>query len=69
LRRWAKPNISARRPTIQELAEMGAKAIVRADEWETVRAILSIIAIAKGLRTHGKFLVEYSEAELLEMEL
>ena len=48
---------------------MGAKAIVRADEWETVRAILSISAIAKGLRTHGKFLVEYSEAELLEMEL
>jgi len=54
--------------SIQELAEMGAKEILRADDSEAIRAILSVIAIAKGLRTHGKFLVEYSEDELLEME-
>jgi hypothetical protein len=54
--------------SIQELAEMGAKEILRADDSVAIRAILSVIAIAKGLRTHGKFLVEYSEDELLDME-
>ena len=53
---------------IRELAEIGAAEIWRTDEPETVRAILGVIAIAKGLRTHGKFLVEYSEAELLDIE-
>ena len=55
--------------SIQELAEMGTKDILFAGESETKRAILSIIAIAIGLRIHGKFLVEYSEDELLRMEL
>lgn len=54
--------------SIQELAQMGTKDILSADESETKRAILGVIAIAGGLRTHGKFLVEYSEDELLEME-
>ena len=54
--------------SIQELAQMGTKEILPAEDTETKRAILSIIAIAKGLRTHGKFLVEYSEDELSEME-
>jgi hypothetical protein len=54
--------------SIQELARMGTKDVLSADEPETKRAILGVIAIAAGLRTHGKFLVEYSEDELLEME-
>lgn len=54
--------------SIQELAEMGAKEIWSADDPETTRAILSVIAIAKDLRTHGKFLVGYSEDELLALE-
>ena len=54
--------------SIQELAQMGTKDIWSAEESETKRAILGFIAIARGLRTHGKFLVEYSEDELLEME-
>jgi len=54
--------------SIQELARMGTRDILFAEESETKRAILSVIAIAKGLRTHGKFLVAYSEDELLEME-
>jgi hypothetical protein len=54
--------------SIQELALMGTKDILSADESETKRAILSVIAIAKGLRTHGRFLVAYSEDELSEME-
>jgi len=53
---------------IRELAEIGAAAIWRTDEPDAVLSILGIIAIAKGLRTHGKFLVMYSEGELLEIE-
>jgi hypothetical protein len=53
---------------IRELAEIGAAEIWRTDEPDTVRGILGVIAIAKGLRTHGRFLVEYSEAELLDIE-
>ena len=52
---------------IRELAEIGAAEVLRAEEAETVRAILSVIAVAKDLRTHAKFLVEYSEDELLEI--
>lgn len=53
---------------IQELAEIGATEISQTEEAEAVRAILSVIAIAKGLLTHGRFLVEYSEGELLDIE-
>jgi len=53
---------------IRELAEIGAVEIWRIEEPESVSSILSIIAIAKGLRTHGRFLVEYSEDELLDIE-
>jgi hypothetical protein len=55
--------------SIHELAEMGAKEIWSADDPETIRAVLSVIAIAKGLRTHGKFLVEYSEDEVSALNL
>jgi hypothetical protein len=54
--------------SIEELAQMGAKDILSAEDSESKRAILSIMAIAGGLRTHGKFLVRYSEEELLEIE-
>jgi hypothetical protein len=54
--------------SIQELAQMGTDDILSAEESQTKRAILSVIAIARGLRTHGRFLVAYSEDELLEME-
>jgi hypothetical protein len=53
---------------IRDLAETGSAEVLRTDEPDTVRAILSIIAIAKDLRTHGKFLVNYSEDEMLEIE-
>jgi hypothetical protein len=56
------------RRAIRELAEIGAAEIWRTDEPDAVLSILGIIAIAKGLRTHGKFLVMYSEDELLEIE-
>src|SRR5215471_1236834 len=53
---------------IQELAKIGAAEVLTAKDHEAFRAILGIIAIANGLRTHGRFLVEFSEDELLEME-
>jgi hypothetical protein len=53
---------------IRELAEIGAAEIWRTEESEAIRAILGVIAIAKSLRTHGRFLVEYSEDELLDFE-
>ena len=54
--------------SIQELAQLGISEISRTDEREAVRAILSVVAIVKGLRTYGRFLLEYEEAELLDME-
>ena len=53
--------------SIQELAQMGTNDIWSAEDADAKRAILSVIAIARGLRTHGKFLVAYSEDELLDL--
>jgi hypothetical protein len=53
---------------IQDLAKIGMTEIANASDVESVRAILSVIALAKGLRTHAKFLVEYAEDELREIE-
>jgi hypothetical protein len=53
---------------IQDLANLGPQELHQAQDPELVRAILSVIAIAKGIRTHAKFLLEYSEDELLERE-
>jgi hypothetical protein len=53
---------------IQELAKIGAEEVLKVDDSDTVGAILGVIAIAKGLRSHGKFLSLYSEAEMLDLE-
>jgi hypothetical protein len=54
--------------TIRELAEIGTKEVMLAEAADDVCAILSVIAIEKGLRTHGRFLVNYSEAEMIDIE-
>lgn len=51
---------------IQELCEMGLNEIASANDIDSLRAILSVVTLAKGLRTHAAFLVEYSEEELQE---
>jgi len=51
---------------IQELCGMGLNEIASAKDIDSLRAILSVIALAKGLRTHAAFLVGYSEEELHE---
>lgn len=53
--------------SIRELAKIGASQIMSANDTEAKRAILSVIAISKDLRVHGKFLIEFSEEELLEI--
>lgn len=54
--------------SLQELAQIGAGQILKANDLETVRAILSVIALAKGARAHAGFLINYSDDELLELE-
>jgi hypothetical protein len=53
---------------IKDLAEIGSIEILQTKNPEDIRAILSILAISAGARTHAKFLVDYSAQELLEME-
>src|SRR6202021_2098270 len=52
---------------IEDLAEVGLADISRTTEPDAVASILSVIAISKGLRNHGKFLIKYSDNELLDM--
>jgi hypothetical protein len=54
--------------SIRKLAEIGTTEILQAETGEDVRAILSVIAIEKGLRIYGKYLVNYSEVELLDIQ-
>ncbi len=53
---------------IREFAEIGVTEVLHAKTTEDVRAILSIIAIEKGLRIHADFLLKYSDDELSQME-
>jgi hypothetical protein len=53
---------------IRDLAEVGAVELLEARDPEEIRAILSILAIAKGIRTHARLLLNYSDEELLEIE-
>lgn len=54
--------------SLQELAQIGTEQILIANDLETVRAILSVIALAKGARAHARLLINYSEDELLDVE-
>jgi len=53
---------------IQELAEVGCVEVLRAKSPEEIRSILCVLAIAKGARTHARFLLEYSDEELAALE-
>ena len=53
---------------IRKLAEIGSAEVLQAETVEDARAMLSVIAIEKGLRIHGRFLLNYSEAELIDIE-
>lgn len=53
---------------IRELAEIGTTEILQARTTEDAQAILSVIAIERGLRNYGRFLMNYSEDELLDIQ-
>jgi hypothetical protein len=53
---------------IGDLAKVGAAEVLQTKKPEEVRAMLSILAIFAGARTHAKFLIDYSAEELLEIE-
>jgi hypothetical protein len=53
---------------IRDLAVVGAVEVLQTKNPEEIRAMLSILAISAGARTHAKFLINYSAEELLEME-
>lgn len=52
---------------IRKLADIGAKEILICNDMDTNRAILSVIALERGLRTHAKLLMNYSDEELSEL--
>jgi hypothetical protein len=52
---------------IRSLAEIGTAQLFNAKTAEEVRAILSVIAIQRGLRIHGELLLKYSEEEMREI--
>jgi len=54
--------------SIQELASVGLREIAQSSDPELVQAILAVLALAKGLRTYARFLLENSEEELLDLE-
>ena len=53
---------------IRDLAGIAQSQITRARGPEETKAMLSIIAIEKGLRLQARFLLENSEDELQEMD-
>ena len=48
---------------IQDLAEIGSSEVMSEGDADAIRAMLSVIAIAKGARTHARLLIEYSDGK------
>jgi len=53
---------------IAELAELALRELPRATDLETVRSMLSVLAIWKGARTYGRILVEFTTDEIEELD-
>lgn len=53
---------------IRELGKTGAEELAGTSGTDTARAILAVLAIARNLRTHANFLINYSEDEMKEIE-
>jgi hypothetical protein len=53
---------------IQEPATLGLAEITGDSQQHLSRAILCVVVIAKEAHTHARFLLEYSEDELLALE-
>jgi hypothetical protein len=55
--------------SIQELARLGMEEFPRAKVAADIRGILTILALSKGARTYAKLILEYSEEELVALEV
>jgi hypothetical protein len=53
---------------LDELRLLGIAALRDSQDLTMVRAILGLIATVSGMRVHGRFIIDYSEDELLELE-
>jgi len=53
---------------IRDLAEIGLKELPKMQDHYVLRGILCIVALQKGARTYARFLLEYSQEELLDLE-
>jgi len=62
---WLEPDYDA---AITELARIGLVELPRAENRETVRSILAVLALWKGARTYAHVLLDFSEDEVLELE-
>ena len=62
---WLESDYNA---ALTELARIGMIELSRAENRETVRGILAVLALWKGLRTYARVLIEFSEDEVLELE-
>lgn len=47
---------------------MGSAEVMSENDADAVRAMLSVIAIAKDARTHARLLFEYSDKEMIALE-
>lgn len=63
--KWARESYD---DALRELGRLGLEQLPRAQEKETVRSILALLAIVHGCRTHGRILAEFGEDEVLELE-
>ena len=63
---WLRDNYFS---AIHALAEKGASELPNAQDPDCCCAILGVVALDKGLRTHARPLVNYSEDELQQMDL
>ena len=53
---------------IRDLAEIGVKELPKRQDHCVLRGILGIVALQKGARTYARFLLKYSQEELLDLE-
>jgi len=53
---------------LRDLSDLGRGQLPMANDPDTVRCILAVLAIVKGARVYGRVLSDFSEAEVLELE-
>ena len=63
---WARESYDG---ALRDLARLGLEELPRARDAEAVRSILGLLAIVHGARTHGRLLIEFTDDEILELEM